>query len=272
MRKRLLADKIIIFDYSGTLSLEMPLFARPDNLRQHLKESGLFDVGINNPGLFWEIINKTWAVGSTTRRGYKRTLEDGIQEFFPEKAVSLSNKITAAVAAFAEAYFAHSRIDSQWQPLLEKLYREKSVRVIIATDHYAEATAVIGNTLAAWKIKAAAAAKNAGTNFIIANSADLGFPKSARRFWEIVRDDVRLNCRHILLIDDFGQNEETGDVYSERSKVDERREKTIQLLQSVFSAEVQNYFFDMHGKSAAQITTEAAAAVSQFVTQRNLIK
>ena len=34
-------DRLIIFDYSGTLSLEAPAFARPERLLRELEISGL---------------------------------------------------------------------------------------------------------------------------------------------------------------------------------------------------------------------------------------
>jgi len=44
---------------------------------------------------------------------------------------------------------------------------------------------------------------------IVANSADLGVHKADRRFWEILRKRLELDrLRHILLIDDFGVNEQ----------------------------------------------------------------
>ena len=58
----MLAKKLIIFDYSGTLSLESTLFGRPDYLMKQLKESGLMDLGVTSPTIFWEqIVNPTWA-------------------------------------------------------------------------------------------------------------------------------------------------------------------------------------------------------------------
>ncbi|MBE0555684.1 MAG: hypothetical protein IH628_00495, partial [Proteobacteria bacterium] len=61
-------DTVLIFDYSGTLSLEMPRFARAENLRRALAETGLAAVGVTGPEIFWdEIVNPTWVEGSTTQ-------------------------------------------------------------------------------------------------------------------------------------------------------------------------------------------------------------
>ena len=145
-----MSDKLIIFDYSGTLSPEMAAFARPDNLIQHLKSSGLFKLGVDNAALFWEIINVTWVTGSTTKLGYKKVMLARIEELFPEITGSRKPEIANAVAGFADAYFNHSWIDEHWQSILRKLSANKSVQVIIATDHYAEATNAIIKHLSAW--------------------------------------------------------------------------------------------------------------------------
>jgi hypothetical protein len=76
-------NKLIIFDYSGTLSLESTLFARPEYLMKQLTESGLMELGVSNPDVFWnEIVNPSWLEGSTTPVGYKKVIEDGIAVIF----------------------------------------------------------------------------------------------------------------------------------------------------------------------------------------------
>ena len=52
-----------------------------------------------------------------------------------------------AVSRFVDAYFEQSTIDSRWRPLLKKLAADPSVRTVIASDHYAEATDVIVGSL-----------------------------------------------------------------------------------------------------------------------------
>ena len=75
----MLPRKLIIFDYSGTLSLESTMFGRPDYLMKQLRESGLADLGVTSPDIFWkEIVNPTWVEGSTTQVGYKKIIEDRI--------------------------------------------------------------------------------------------------------------------------------------------------------------------------------------------------
>lgn len=261
----MLPDKLIIFDYSGTLTLEMPLFAQPGNLMRHLKSSGLFDLGVDNTALFWEIINATWMEGSTTGLGYKKVMQARILELFPATARSRKQQAAKAISDFVDAYFSHAGIDRHWQPLLEKLSGNKSVTVIIATDHYAEASATIIKNLAAWNIKAVPVLKAGGGNYIVANSADLGAHKSDLQFWEIVREVLPFVYRRVLLIDDFGQNEQAGDIYGTAAKINERREKTTRILQSVFTAEVQDFSFIAQGNSLSLLIAETSAIIDQFV-------
>ena len=80
--------KLVIFDYSGTLSLESTLFARPDFLMKQLKESGLANLGIESPETFWgEIVNPTWQRGSTTSVGYKKVIGDRISAILYHNSV-----------------------------------------------------------------------------------------------------------------------------------------------------------------------------------------
>ena len=88
----MLSEKLIIFDYSGTLSLEASLFARPDNLMKELEESGLKEFGIESPEIFWEqLVNPTWTEGSTTLVSYKKVLENQITAtLFPNASANFS--------------------------------------------------------------------------------------------------------------------------------------------------------------------------------------
>ena len=116
--------------------------------------------------------------------------------------------------------------------------------MIIATDHYAEATPYILRFLEELHIQAvgarAAMAAPGGTPVIVANSADIGFHKDSLRFWEILKNGLDVSeVRHVLLIDDFGCNEQKGDSYSAPEEVERRKRDTVRLLQEVFSGEVQ---------------------------------
>lgn len=239
-------DKIIIFDYSGTLSLEAPLFAGPDSLMNHLEASGLRAFGIDSPHLFWEeIVNPTWMEGSTTKAGYKAVLQNRIISLLhPDPSDSLRAKLASAAAAFVGRYFSRSRIDRRWAPILRKINTSPAVKAVVATDHYAEATPYIIKFLGDWQIASASAMDASfhaqATTFIVANSADLGVHKADPRFWQILKTHLHLDTIHdILIIDDFGYNEQGADRYREGYKVEARMEKTVLMLASIFSAAVQ---------------------------------
>jgi len=239
-------EKLIIFDYSGTLSLEASLFARPDSLMKHLEESGLKDLGIDSPGIFWEqVVNPTWMEGSTTAAGYKKILENRITAILYQNVSMISFiRISDAISSFVNRYLGHSRIDQRWEAVLQRLNAHPFIIVIVATDHYAEATGAMIKCLREFRIKAAAL-KDAFINqreapFIVANSADMGVHKADSRFWELLKSRLNLDAvRHILIIDDFGYNEQEGDRYGERNKVEARREQTLRMLETVFQADVQ---------------------------------
>jgi hypothetical protein len=242
----MLPQNLIILDYSGTLSPESTLFGRPDYLMKQLKESGLTDLGVTSPRIFWEqIVNPTWVEGSTTQVGYKKLIEDKISAILYQNMSIVSNaKISDATSLFVDSYLGHSRIDGRWQPVLEKFNSYPSVRAIIATDHYAEATGYILKFLEKLYIQAVAAraamAAPGSKAVIVANSADLGFHKDNLRFWEILKNGLYMGgVRRILLIDDFGCNEAKGNSYSAAEKVDQRKRVTVRLLQEIFLVEVQ---------------------------------
>lgn len=301
---------LVIFDYSGTLSLAAPRFGRPESLAQALAETGLAALGVATPDAYWDkIVNPTWTEGSTTRTGYttllaRRIAAIGLAPGVPEE------EIEAAAARFVERYLAHSGIDLRWRPLLSNLSGRPDAVTIIATDHYAEATEAIIGFLRDWDIPACrvgetgawpdllrtAAAEiqgqpprgpnqnNEGTEpllssslkrgkteplspFIVANSAELGAWKGDRRFWEDVKKTLSLGVpRRMILVDDFGFNEETGDIYGERAAIRLRRERTTAVLQKAFQirAEVIPFYLE----EDLRATEDAAGRLIAEITAR----
>jgi hypothetical protein len=260
-----LPDKLIIFDYSGTLSIEAVAFGRTDNLLRHLHKSGLFELGVDNAALFWEIVNATWAKGSTTRLGYKKVMQERIAQLFPPKAIVKQAEISRSVANFVDAYLDHSRIDEHWRLILQKLSGDKSVDVIIATDHYAEATEAIINHLARWDIPAAPLAAANRSNFVVANSADLGRHKAQQQFWRKVKNGLQQDINRVLLIDDFGQNEQQEDAYVDSIKINERRQMTAKILRNIFAADVESIFFALKDEQAMGMISETSAIIDRFL-------
>jgi hypothetical protein len=241
----------------------MARFAGPNNLLQHLKVSGLFALGVDSAALFWDIINTTWTKGSTTRCGYKKVMQERIVESYTGPA-----DISVAVSNFVDAYLENSRIDEHWRPVFEIISSDKSVQVIIATDHYAEATDAIIMHFARWDIQASTLTGNCTSRVVVANSADLGVHKDRRQFWRIVRNVLQQKFRHILLIDDFGYNEQQGDDYGDVNKADERQRMTVRILREVFAADVKSIpFTDKDGQTAESIN-EISAIIEQFLVKK----
>jgi hypothetical protein len=238
-------EQLVIFDYSGTLSREAVLFARPEYLMKHLMESGLFDLGVDSLDFFWqEIVNATWEEGSTTGIGYAGLIEKRLRELSPPRGSKASPSDSATAASrFVDSYFTHSPPDRRWQPLLTNLVSHPRICVIVATDHYAEATGYIINFLEDLAIPAKPArelfTQPTCDVVVVANSADMGHLKADRRFWEILKSNLALkDIRRVLTIDDFGHNEGEGDDYGNITKVEARKEKTVAILTEVFPGEI----------------------------------
>lgn len=261
-----LPDKLIIFDYSGTLSPAASAFSRPGSLLRYLQESGLAGVGVDNPVLFWEIVNSTWIKGSTTGSGYKTVMQERIAELISPKSVIDQVELSRAVENFVNAYLAHSRIDEAWRGILQELSDAHDVRVIIATDHYAEATDVIIAFLEEWGISAARIGDVNNSKFIVANSADIGSHKADRGFWETIREKCNIHANRILLIDDFGRNEQNDDAYVGEEKVFRRSQSTVKLLENLFSVPVESLFFTATNMPLADFILQVSEKIREFLS------
>ena len=150
--------------------------------------------------------------------------------------------IDRAVASFVAAYFESSAIHPRWQHVLERLSRDKSICCVIATDHYAEATSYIVGHLKALGIPAVPVDSSdtaVSGHIYIANSADLGVHKVNLRFWEVLKNVLPVEgIKEVMLVDDFGFNETSGDAYAALAKVDKRKALTEALLKDAFSVPV----------------------------------
>lgn len=237
-----MSEKLVIFDYSGTLSPDAVRFGEDDNLTGELKRSGLAALGVADPETFWkEIVNPTWEEGSTTPIGYREVIYRRIRENL-HPSVS-DEEIRLSAARFVDSYLGHSPVDDRWRPILQRLNQEASVITVIATDHYAEATDYIVGFLKEMGADAISLKDVSGASafpkFVVANSADMGAHKADSRFWEMIRNVLVLDTvRSVLIIDDFGFNEEAGDSYADRRKVEEREGRTIGLLEGIFKVPV----------------------------------
>jgi len=189
-------------------------------------------------------VNTTWEEGSTTGIGYARLIEKRLRELSPPRRSNAPRFESATAASrFVDSYFSHSPPDRRWQPLLTKLVSHPRTCVVIATDHYAEATGNFINFLEDLGIPAKPAreliTKSVRDVSVVANSADMGCHKADRRFWEILKSHFDLkHIRRVLVIDDFGHNEGEGDDYGNITRVEARKEKTVAILTEVFPGEI----------------------------------
>jgi len=260
-----LTEKLAVLDFSGTLSLSAPRFAAPDALREELEKSGLAALGVT-PDLFWtELVNKTWTEGSTTRAGYRRVLAERLEALKPQAS---RESIDRAVSRFSDSYFRANAVDPLWTSFLRTCVRKTGLAAVIATDHYAEATGAILNSLAGLGIPARPIAESAlppaRQAIWVANSADLGAHKSDLPFWNAVRRALDgEEWKGVLLVDDFGINEPEGDTYGEREKIDRRRAETTARLGEVFQAPVSCFFFSLRPAAADPAGDPAAARIAE---------
>ncbi len=239
--ENLKAPTLVIFDYSGTLSLGAVEFGRSGNLERHLEESGLAGIGIDTADRYWhEVVNPTWSNASTSTMGFQSAVAGCIRKMkIPDATPRL---IETAVAKFLDAYMHHSNIDNRWQPLLSDIQNRPDTVGLIATDHYAEATAAILAHLATLGISAIPATEeisHTGKNaFIVANSADIGCLKSDRQFWSTLKKRcLSMPVKKVVLVDDFGSNEQDCSGYAETSSVTNRIIATRQALGGTFGVE-----------------------------------
>ncbi len=250
---------IIVFDYSGTLSLEAVAFAQDDVLKRQLYLSGLADFGVDSPEIFWSgIVNPTWEAGSRSPIGYRRLIVGKIsKEWTANRKDSSLDALDRAAGSFVARYFSHSPIDPAWRPLLRELYQHPLITAVVATDHYAEATEAIKDQFQDMQIKAVSLmARDAASRgcFFIANSADLGYRKDEEEFWVVVRKQVHWTPPdRLLLIDDFGANEAAGDHYGQEAKVTARRQSTTEVLKKVFAGRAEIMPFILSGDETTAI-------------------
>jgi len=182
---------LVIIDYSGTLSLKAPLFGREEFLIDELKKTGFTEFGIRNGTDFWDlIINPTWETASTSSIGYIQTIFDQVSRIRQIRHGSKSeNNIRKAAHRLVGDYYAYATIAPQWKNLFRDLQKCPGVMVTIATDHYTETTAHILQQLESLGSAGCSVLQTGSNSDVkVANSADLGFPKGQRGFWERLKN------------------------------------------------------------------------------------
>jgi hypothetical protein len=262
---------LVIFDFSGTLSIEAVLFGRDENLCREFKLSGLWQIGLQSSEIFWsDVIAPTWQQGATTPIGYAALLTTRLASICDQP----ETVIARCAAAFADRYFTGSCIHLAWVSLLRELVEHPDTLVLIATDHYADATGHILNQLKRLDIPGASFSQTAhewhGDTIVIANSADVGTLKATAEFWHRVKDRLALETlSSIVLVDDFGWNESSDDRYAAAEKITTRKQATEDVLSVVFGCPVRTVPFLLQHKYSAQENTlmrEFQASVNNIET------
>jgi len=223
--------RLVALDFSGTLSLGAARFSRPKNLARALRDSGLSGIGVSCQNFWTEIINPGWQQGSTTGAGYLQLLMDGASLIAAAGGIAPDPElIRAAASRFTKAYLRRSAIGPQWAPLLCRLDQRAAGRdlTVIATDHYAEATAHIINELAKLGLAAAPALQARPGQILVANSADLGARKEDPAFWARLKAAVPVVFTNVLVVDDFGYNEQRADSYGAAKKMPPEAKQPLQ--------------------------------------------
>lgn len=250
---------LALLDFSGVLSPGAAAFGQRQSLEQALLDSGLTALGLD-PAAFWrEIINPAWPEGSTTARGYRNLLGEGLLRLAASRGERPDQEaVFEAAGRFTEAYLRCSTIDPLWAPVLHRLVRQAVV--IVATDHYAEATAHIVKQLNALRLAAAPAPEPRSGCILVANSADLGAGKETPVFWEALHGHKELTAvTAVLLVDDFGCSEQTGDSYGAPEKYAARKNRTVAAIESTWRAPVRVFpFLRRPGEEFSTLVSAAA--------------
>ncbi|MFQ3684596.1 hypothetical protein, partial [Roseiflexus sp.] len=239
------------------------------------RQSGLWDAGVTVERYWNDLVAPTWDIGSTTRTPYAHLMAQHIT------APHLSaDEVRRRAERFVQFYLQASVIDPVWRSLFVALRTDEGVTILVATDHYAEATDHIARQIAAmeWcvaalqvdetgkvlqqRVAVAGGASQSSRAVLLASSADLGARKTAPLFWQRVQRGAALQPQHILVIDDFGANENLLDPYADPASVQRRQAQTIAAICEAFGASVQTHAFVLD-----RAVTDAAALLSAYRAQ-----
>jgi hypothetical protein len=84
---------------------------------------------------------------------------------------------------------------------------------------------------------------------LVTTSANLGYHKETPDFWEKLKQRFNLEgLSQIVIIDDFGFNEQSFDPYADQQKVMDRMQRTVDMLVEVFGANTEAFPFFLRHK------------------------
>jgi hypothetical protein len=267
---------LVVLDFSGTLSLDATAFAASDRIAVELRRSGLWDLGIDDPELFWQqLITPTWQEGSTTDRGYVAVMAAAASQALRARGRDAApDAVRRRVQAFADRYFACSTIAPQWAGCLRALAGRDDAATVVATDHYAEATDHIVAELARLGVDGVpvdALTGGASGAVVVANSADLGCHKASADYWRAVRRALApVTVARVAVVDDFGANESPSDAYADTARVHRRRAATNEVLTAVFGVVPDIHPFVLPGPAASGDDLGALVARAERFTMNVL--
>jgi hypothetical protein len=262
------ADTVIAIDYSGTLSMGAVAFGRDDCLQAALARSGLAAFGVDTPAVYWQrIVRPTWPAASVTARPFSRYIVDQVINITSPDTLPVSEiALATAASRFVAAYLAASDIAVPWRSIVRRLCRQGDVRVIIATDHYADATGAIIGHLLTLGLSGIPLADAAGgpRDVWVANSADLGCHKTDPSFWRQVASTVGGNPGAVLLVDDFGAAESADSGYPAAESLARRRRRTAEALRAAGDWSVHVHAFAPPGGAAGRLPDAVEAVWGHF--------
>jgi hypothetical protein len=165
-----------------------------------------------------------------------------------------AREATAAVGRLLGSYRRHSTIDPAWRSGIAGILGRGDTDVVVATDHYAEFTEHIVGELRALGLAAAPALEaRPDDRVLVANSADLGCHKATPGFWERLKGTQRrATTAAVVVVDDFGLNEQPLDAYAAPAKARERLNDSAEILRRTYAARVLVFpFFLDRGHDAS---------------------
>jgi hypothetical protein len=240
---------LICIDYSGTLSLTMPEFASKW-LNYYLEECGLtmYPIPVGED-FFREMIIPVWEEASIKDVPYARCLT---RQIMKETKIpkELEEEILYKTHCLIHAYFIKGTIDSQWKKLLQFLLSKKDTFIIVVSDHYFDARHYFPFHLRELGFQSQVLENNIsirkkGTIYL-AISAIMGNRKDHPHFWKNLKEKLSMEhdeIRNVVLIDDFGSQENDFGFYNSSEKITSRQKNIKQAIQKAFYIEPNLYHF-----------------------------